>query len=141
MNITEKIICPIEGQFHNQEFELLTIFDISSINGAVNHKISDVQQVLRYVLNHQNTNQVTLMDNFIRRNLNQDCYNMYLLILNNYNIEENQFRRYWYVEDDKFICNMFDTYNNIFNIIKQLETIVINENRRQALSSSNLQQK
>lgn len=137
MNITEKIICPID----NQEFDLLTIFDITTINAAVRNKISDVHQVLRYVLNHQNTKQVAMMDNFIRRNLNQDCYNTYLQILNNYNKEENKFKRYYYVEDDKLIHNLFDTYNTIFNIIKQLETIVINENRRQALSSSSTQQK
>ena len=137
MNITEKIICPID----NQEFDLLTIFDITTINAAVRNKISDVHQVLRYVLNHQNTKQVAMMDNFIRINLNQDCYNTYLQILNNYNKEENKFKRYYYVEDDKLIHNLFDTYNTIFNIIKQLETIVINENRRQALSSSSTQQK
>lgn len=137
MNITEKIICPID----NQEFDLLTIFDITTINASVRNKISDVHQVLRYVLNHQNTKQVEMMDNFIRRNLNQDCYNTYLQILNNYNKEENKFKRYYYVEDDKLIYNLFDTYNTIFNIIKQLENIVINENRRQALSSSSTQQK
>lgn len=140
MNIIEKITCPFEGELHNKEFELLTIFDVTTVNAAISHKVADVHQVLRYVLNHQSSNQVAMMNDFIKRNMNQDCYNMYLQILNNYNKEENNFKRYYYITDDKLIYTLFDTYNILFNSIKALENIVINETRRQALSSSNSQQ-
>lgn len=96
MKVLETITCPIEGQFFNQEFDLYTIFDINTINRAVSYKVDYVHKVLLYIINNPSLTETEKMDNYLKKQLNQDCYNTYHQIINNFDRESNKFKRYYY---------------------------------------------